>query len=92
MTEYLRFKLDLALPISDDPDGTKTKKQRVIEANPELKDHYDTIVAMLRKLRKYAKTISKETDNEEQPIAKHHICRHELGLPCIDEEDIPPEK
>ncbi|RLG14190.1 hypothetical protein DRN69_04495 [Candidatus Pacearchaeota archaeon] len=90
--EYLRFMIDFAIPMSDDPENKKTKKQRVLEANPELVDHYDTIIKMLRKMRKYSKIINEGLNNEERPHGKHHICRHELGLPCIDEEEIPPEK
>jgi len=97
--EYLRFKLDIALPMSNDPEGKKSKKQRVLEANPQLAEktvwnitEYDLIFKMLRKLRRFAKTINEKQGNEEPYIAKYHICRHELGLPCTEEEEIMPEK
>ncbi len=71
---YLRFSLNLAI------------KQPIPQA---LQDKLPTIKARIQELKSYAEKINAGKDNEEMTIkAVYHICNHDTGMACGEEQDI----
>ncbi len=54
-----------------------------------LQDALPTIKTKINQLKAYCEKINAGQPNEENTVRfKHHICRHDEGKPCDQEEDI----
>jgi len=78
--EYVRFRIDLAIPKSDWDDAPAGQRNKI---------RLDILDIKSRALK-----INQGKQNEEDTImAKWHVCRHEFGdCPCIEidiSEDVP---
>ena len=72
---YYRFRLDLAV------------KKSVYEGLTQVQR--DAIRDRVRQLKALANKINAGTANEEDTIqARYHLCRHEFGESCPEEQDI----
>lgn len=73
--EYYRFRLDLAIPKTD------------WESLPQVTR--DNIRDRIRNLKALSKKINDGTQSEEVTVnAKWHLCKHELGQSCAEDQDI----
>ena len=71
---HLRFNLDLALPMP--------LPQQLVDALPTIREK-------IRQLKAYAVRINEGQENEEASVrAVFHVCHHEDGVPCEEEEDV----
>ena len=71
---YLRFNLDLAI------------KQPIPNA---LKNKLPAIRHTIKELKSYASKINEGQDNEEITVkATWHLCKHDEGKPCEEENEI----
>ena len=72
---YFRFSLDLAVP-------EDVYKGISLAVKQNIRDR-------IRELKAYAQKINEGQANEEDTIrAKWHICRHDIGQPCDEEQDV----
>ncbi len=92
MPKYLRFRLDLAIPLD-----ANDQLPAVLRATPKVSDipglgtdtRVEVIKTIVRQLKEFAAKINVGTVKEESTIdAKSHVCMHEMGLPCANEEDV----
>ncbi|MBU2395675.1 MAG: hypothetical protein KKH70_20265 [Gammaproteobacteria bacterium] len=86
---YLRFNLQLAIPLTGDVPVGASPKDVVNKLPIELQDKMVDFAREVRRFRKYAVIINEGKDSEEiTVIANCHICRHDEGESCDPEVEI----
>lgn len=101
--QYLRYHIDIAVPLAEDKEGKLSIKERVEAANAKAAattslavaekaavplTTFDLIEAAVAQLVALGATVNAGKENQEAPVASRHICRHEEGLSCIEESII----
>jgi len=80
---YLRFNLDLAIPLNGAVADGAQPKDIISQLPLELQTKIAGFATEIRRAKKYAVRINEGLANEEHTVtANFHVCRHDEGKSC----------